>query len=132
MICFDRTREAETLWRLFRDGRNVLMLAPRRIGKTVLLNHLKDTGAEHGFRAVVLDVEGYRDEKGFFRQCCSSIQEELGTGTRVLTAFTQRLKQLLKGGAEGDDWRKWLVNTDWQEFADQFSRAVRQDGRRNP
>ena len=119
MNCFDRTRETDDLWRLFGQGRNLLMLAPRRIGKTVLLNHLRETAGAHGFRAIVLDVEGFREEKDFFRACCAAIQEELSTGRKVMSAFTQRLNQLLQGqsGASGD-WRQWLVQTDWQEFAD--------------
>lgn len=119
MACFDRTQETASLWRQFKDGRNLLMLAPRRIGKTVLLNHLRDTAADQGFRAIVLDVEGFREEKDFFRQCCAAIQEELNTGAKVMTAFSQRLSQMLRGNAGGSgDWRQWLMNTDWQEFAD--------------
>jgi AAA+ ATPase superfamily predicted ATPase len=118
MTCFDRNQEIADLWRHFKNGHNLLMLAPRRIGKTVLLNHLSRTAAENGFRAILLDVEGFREEKAFFRACCSAIQEELSTGTKVLTAFTDRLNQLLRGSAAGGDWRQWLVQTDWQEFAD--------------
>lgn len=119
MPCFDRTQETAALWRQFKDGRNLLMLAPRRIGKTVLLNHLRDSAVEQGFRAIVLDVEGFREEKDFFRQCCAAIQEELNTGAKVMTAFSQRLSQMLRGNAGGSgDWRQWLMHTDWQEFAD--------------
>ena len=121
MTCFDRDQEITDLWCRFRDGHNLLMLAPRRIGKTVLLNQLTRTAAENGFRAILIDVEGYREEKAFFRTCCSAIQEELSTGTKVLTAFTDRLNRLLRGsggGAGSGDWRQWLVQTDWQEFAD--------------
>lgn len=60
MDCFDRDQEAERLWQHFKRGRNVLMLAPRRMGKTVLLERLKEEGERQGFRAIVLDVEGYR------------------------------------------------------------------------
>lgn len=63
MTCFGRTTETAELWRLFKEGRNLLMLAPRRIGKTVQINHLRDTAAEHGFRAIVLEVAGFREEK---------------------------------------------------------------------
>ena len=73
------------------------MLAPRRIGKTVLLNHLREMAAEQDYRAIILDVQGFRDEKDFFRQCCAAIQEELSTGASVMTAFTHRLTQFLRG-----------------------------------
>lgn len=96
------------------------MLAPRRIGKTVLLNHLSETASEQGYRAIVLDVEGFHDEKDFFRQCCAAIQEELSSGTNVMTSFTHRLNKFLGRAAEGSDWRQMLLHTDWQEFADQL------------
>ena len=119
MTCFDRTRETADLWQQFDEGRNLLMLAPRRIGKTVLLNHLRDMAADRGFRAVILDVEGYREEKDFFRQCCAAIQEELSTGAKVMTALGDRLSRVFKGRTEGvGDWRQWLLQTDWREFAD--------------
>lgn len=118
MTCFDRTQETANLWRQFNEGHNLLMLAPRRIGKTVLLNRLRDTAAEQGFRAIVLDVEGYREEKDFFRQCCAAIQEELSTGAKVMTTLGERLSRVLRGNTEGGDWRQWLLHTDWREFAD--------------
>lgn len=74
MTCFDRVNETAELWRQIKDDKNLLMLAPRRIGKTVLLHHLRDTAADNGYRAIVLDVEGFREEKDFFRECCAAIQ----------------------------------------------------------
>ena len=46
MPCFDRTDETKALWSQFQTGRNLLMLAPRRIGKTVLLNLVLETIAK--------------------------------------------------------------------------------------
>jgi AAA+ ATPase superfamily predicted ATPase len=121
MDCFGRENETLELWRRFNNGQNILMLAPRRIGKTMLLNHLCESASKQGYRAIVLDVEGFKTEKDFFRQCCAAIQEELSTGTSVMTAFTHRLTRLLQGSdAEGGDWRQWLMHTEWQEFADQL------------
>ncbi|HOW63440.1 MAG TPA: hypothetical protein P5284_01590 [Candidatus Contendobacter sp.] len=116
MTCFGRSTETAELWRHFKAGRNLLMLAPRRIGKTVQINHLRDTAAEHGFRAIVLEVAGFREEKDFFRQCCATIQEELSTGAKVMTAFSERLSRMLRGQESGD-WRQALLQTDWREFA---------------
>jgi len=119
MDCFDRDREAEKLWRHFKKGRNVLMLAPRRMGKTVLLERLKEESSRHGFRAIVLDVEGYRHQKDFFQQMCASIQEELSGGQALLAALSERLKRAIHGADNlQGDWRNLLLNMDWQIFAD--------------
>jgi hypothetical protein len=117
MDCFDRNRESKTLWRHFRAGRNVLMLAPRRVGKTVLLNRLKDEGEGKGFHAIVLDVEGHRSEKAFFQQMCAAIQEEIGLGQAIVTGLTDRLKRLVHGAETSSDWRQILLSTDWLTFA---------------
>lgn len=118
MFCFDRENECKTLWRNFDEGKNILMLAPRRIGKTVLLNRLREMAPKQKYRAVMFEMAGFRDEKDFFRQLCAAIQEEQSMGKKVLTAFTARLASLVQGRDNpGADWRQWLVQTDWKEFA---------------
>jgi uncharacterized protein len=116
MECFGREQDAAELWKCFEAGDNVLMLAPRRIGKTVLMNHLVATAAANGYRAILLNVEGLQEEKEFFRECCAAIQEELSTGKKVMTALSQRLSQVLLG-SNSADWRTALLQSDWQEFA---------------
>jgi hypothetical protein len=118
MTCFDRDQESARLWRHFKNGKNVLMLAPRRIGKTILLNRLKEESETHGFHAIVLDVEGFRDEKAFFRQMCAAIQEEIGVGQAVITGLTERLKRIVQGAESQGDWRNILLDIDWTVFAD--------------
>jgi len=132
MACFDRADETHELWTRLKEGRNQLMLAPRRIGKTVLLNHLQETADANGFRALVVDVEGFREERDFFRQVCSAIHEEMGTGARVLTTLTERFARLLKGRVEGADWRQWLAQTDWQDFADHLLAHLNDHGEDAP
>jgi hypothetical protein len=128
MHCFDRDEETARLWRYFKRGRNVLMLAPRRMGKTVLLERLKDESDSNGFRAIVLDVEGYRQEKDFFQQMCASIQEELGAGQAILAALTERLRRVVRGADDlQGDWRNLLLNMDWRLFADQLVAQLEED-----
>ena len=133
MIFFDRAQETAAAWRHIREGRNLLMLAPRRIGKTMLLNRLRETAADQQFRAVVLDLEGYREEKDFFRQLCAAIQEELSTGAKVMTAFMDRLKRSIIGGGESiGDWRQLLIKTDGREFADHLLAHLDENGEEFP
>jgi len=117
MDFFDREQELKELWRHFSKNKNVLMLAPRRIGKTTLLHKLAEESGENGFRGVVVDVQGYNDEKDFFQQLCSSIQEEIGTGKGLIATFTNRFKQAVHGDEGIKDWRQLLLHTDWQHFA---------------
>lgn len=127
MDCYNRNQESARLWRHFMNEKDVLMLAPRRIGKTVLLNRLSEESEENGFRAIVLDVEGYREEKDFFRQMCSAIQEETQVGNRVLRALTNRLRRLITGTENQGDWRSILLSIDWSEFADHLLAQLEAD-----
>src|SRR5688572_27713895 len=118
MTCFARDQESARLWAHFVKGKNVLMLAPRRIGKTVLLNRLREESAVKGYRAIVLDVQGFREEKAFFQQMCAVIQEELGLGPSVVAALTEKLRHVVRGAdTTGGDWRQLLLQTDWRDFA---------------
>jgi len=118
VTCFDRDSDSTRLWAHFDKGRNVLMLAPRRIGKTVLLNRLREESEGRGYRSIVLDVQGFREEKAFFQQMCAVIQEELGLGASLLTSFSDKLRLALHGSdATGGDWRQLLLHTDWRDFA---------------
>ncbi len=103
------------------------MLAPRRIGKTVLLNRIKDESSQYGFHAIVLDVEGFSDEKAFFRQMCAAIQEEIGVGQSVLAGLTERLKRIVHGAESQGDWRKILLDIDWNDFADHLLAQLQEE-----
>lgn len=114
---FDRESETAQLFRYFKRDKNVLMLAPRRVGKTELLHRIAKLAEPEGFRAIVFDMEGYREEKDFFQELCSAIQEELGTGASLMATATDRLKKLISGTNQSDDWRQILLKSDWREFA---------------
>ena len=79
---FDRVREQRSLWNRL-DTDNVLLLAPRRVGKTSLMYRLRDTAEQHAFRAVYLSVAGERDELGFVRALYEAITT-LENSTSVL------------------------------------------------
>lgn len=119
MDCFDRDEETRQLWAHFKGGRNVLMLAPRRTGKTLLLERLRNESEAEGFHGIVLDVEGFSEEKDFFRQLCAAIQEDIGIGQSLLAALGGRLKQAIRGTeTAAEDWRQLLLHLDWQLFAE--------------
>lgn len=69
---FDRETEQRRLWEKLETD-NVLMLAPRRVGKSSLLFRLGDTAGENGFRAVYLDVSTVKDEAGFVRALIDAV-----------------------------------------------------------
>lgn len=70
---FDRKRETAELWsRLETD--DILLLAPRRVGKTSLMFHMRDTAAEHGQRAMYISVADAGSESAFVRRLLAEVE----------------------------------------------------------
>ncbi|MEW7009973.1 hypothetical protein [Lentilitoribacter sp. EG35] len=132
MYCYGREVEIKEIWNRIKIDENLLMLAPRRIGKTVILNELQEQAESNNFHAVIVDVEGYHEEKDFFRQCCASIQEELSFGSQLMSSLVGKINAFVTGKEEIGDWRQLLLQTNWDEFADHlFSHMVAQDDQKN-
>lgn len=51
---FDRELDLARIWR--KRENNILLLAPRRVGKTSLLHRVRETADQHGVRAVYVSV----------------------------------------------------------------------------
>ena len=94
---FDRAREQRSLWNRI-DTDNVLLLAPRRVGKTSLMYRLRDTAEQHGFRAVYLSVAGERDELGFVRALYEAIASLKDTASVLERIKAGPLGKLFKRG----------------------------------
>ncbi|MCP3136225.1 ATP-binding protein [Pyxidicoccus xibeiensis] len=90
----DREDELMTLQRLIEEGRNVLLVAPRRSGKTSLLCRLEELLIPR-FRPLRLDVEKYRNVDAFAAEL-----EARASGRR----FIEALKQVRNQG-----WREVLT-----------------------
>ncbi|MCC6620855.1 MAG: hypothetical protein IT385_06350 [Deltaproteobacteria bacterium] len=69
---FDREQEQRLLWQHLRES-HVLMLAPRRVGKTSLLLRLMDAAPEHGFRAISVSVADARGEDDVARKIVAAL-----------------------------------------------------------
>ena len=88
---FDRHREISQFWSDL-DTDNLLLLAPRRVGKTSILRRMEETAGQHGFQALFLDVSDCADEQAFVRRLWSAILE---------TSLGDRLWERIKGSALG-------------------------------
>lgn len=114
---FDREQELDELWYLV-ERDNVLMLAPRRSGKTSLLLHMVDN-PRSGWVGQYVDVEGVASEAQFVARLLSHVYRlkpdgavwaRLGDGikgilSRVGTANAGPFEVKL-GKAIGKDWQE--------------------------
>jgi len=82
---FNRSREQQELWDfLHRD--HVLMLAPRRVGKTSLMRRLAADGPDKGAHAVYCSAADAPDELGFIELLLAAIAR-LDEGVHALEAL---------------------------------------------
>jgi uncharacterized protein len=62
---FNREEETGHLWRTLEEGNHILLLAPRRVGKTSLALRVGSTATKSGWKFVLVDVQGCMDELSF-------------------------------------------------------------------
>lgn len=63
---FDREEEQRRIWARL-ETNNLLLLAPRRVGKTSLMERLKADSGSHGYCTLSVDVSDAADESAFVR-----------------------------------------------------------------
>lgn len=97
-------REAERgeLIRILQGRQSIQMLAPRRVGKTWLMRRVAEDLDRRGWATVFIDVEGMKTEGEVLRALCRAIEAKANWGQWVTGQLTQRLKQIVAGGFEGN------------------------------
>jgi hypothetical protein len=69
---FDRKREIARYWDKLETD-NLLLLAPRRVGKTSIMKTMAGDASQHGFAAVYVDVSDSQSELRFVQKVWSSL-----------------------------------------------------------
>lgn len=127
---FNRNAERRQIWRYFHKQHSLLMLAPRRIGKTALLHQLQQDAEAQGFHAAVCDVEGCSEEKQFFREVCRAIEKAKGANA-LFSSLSSRLNKLLHSSDTAPaTWQQWLMHTDYKDFAEALLEGLNADDTR--
>lgn len=70
---------------------NILLLAPRRVGKTSLLYKLEASAAQHGYRPVFVSVASHEHELAFLQ----ALLEAVAMSTRFRRKVAGRARKLL-------------------------------------
>jgi len=96
-----RPEERDALKARLEGGASILMLAPRRIGKTWLLKQIDIDMTKAGWLCIRIDVESTRTEDEFLRALCEEIERKQDLKKRVLSHFSQRFKQLMLDTSSG-------------------------------
>ncbi len=121
---FDRDQELAELWHLV-ERDSVLMLAPRRVGKTSILLRMRDQPRD-GWQCSFLNVEAVASEAQFMARLLTGLYELEPSGA-LWTRLGEGVRSLLGGiGKIGPielDLTK-AIGRDWQELGDILRRIL--------
>ncbi|MDR3632396.1 MAG: hypothetical protein P4L84_01090 [Isosphaeraceae bacterium] len=112
---YNREEEQRVVWERL-ENNSLLMLAPRRVGKTSLMHRLRDTSHQNGFLATFLSVQDQSLELGFVLKLYEAVGklQKADTVLRRLAdgpfgSFFGRIKKLGPvelAEAPRDEWRE--------------------------
>jgi uncharacterized protein len=88
---FNRKDEIKIVWQRIMSGSNIIVAAPRRVGKTSLLYHLRDNPMAN-FHVIYMITESVNDENEFFKKMYKQLISEL----KVFRRFSSYLKHCTK------------------------------------
>jgi hypothetical protein len=111
---FGRKETTERAWDLFKTS-NLLLLAPRRVGKSSLLNRMKEDGPSKGYNTLYLSVPDAEDELDFIKRLLRGFRDTDWAPGGWLAALKSKLPEdlevvlktsLVELKAKNFDWRK--------------------------
>ncbi len=123
---FDREDDRTRLWERL-DTDSVLLLAPRRVGKTSVLYRMQDEAQAHGFCAVYGTVARHGDELAFIRALYDALdqhQDGRSVVERALAAVGRLLRRV--EALTLRDLTVQLGAGDWRTAGDALLRALRE------
>lgn len=91
---FDREGERKVIWDSLK-GEHLLVLAPRRVGKTSLMYRLKEEAPAEGFRAIYCSAAEATNEVGFIEALVRSVSE-VSEGSAALRELQKANKRWFK------------------------------------
>jgi hypothetical protein len=112
---YTRMQERADIRHHLLQGNSILLLAPRRVGKTWLMHRVEEDMGADGWQTAFCDVEGLANETEFLRHLCQEIEKLGNVWGRVGNQFVQRLKQI--SGGNWSSWQEAIGNLDWKVFS---------------
>lgn len=130
---FNRINEMKAFWRNL-DADNLLLLAPRRVGKTSLMRKMGQDAHTYGFNAVFVDVSDCTDELHFVQRLYSAILDNpLGDGlwSRIKESWLGKtIGRVQKIGGAGFSLEFRPGDAPWTRLGEELADALSKlDGR---
>lgn len=108
---------------------SVLMLAPRRVGKTWLMERVDDDLTREGHLCVRFDASGKGTEQAFLGALCNAIEKQKDLHQAVFDHLKQRLRQVA-GGDVKDSLSQIVGQVDPKTFSECLIESLGRSGRK--
>lgn len=128
-IAHHRLSERQKLKSLLLSRKNILMLAPRRIGKTWLMKQVDEDLDADGWTCIRIEVAGMDTEQKFLSALCERIDQKRGIAGTVKSYLTAKLQQI-KVGKGGDSLAQMIAGVDLRQFSETLMEALNEGHQR--
>lgn len=124
---FDRRVEIDRYWSNLETD-SLLLLSPRRVGKTSAMRKMRDEAEVQGYRAVFVDVSDCASELEFVKRLYQGVLES-GWSDRIWDALSKSrvgkaVGRVGKAGAGGFNLEWKSIEQSWQEVGDELAEAL--------
>jgi hypothetical protein len=134
---FQRNKVIAEIYEALEEGQNLLLSAPRRVGKTSIIQYIKDNPSEE-YYCVYVDTEDVSDSQTFFRVLLKAIFDienkhrflkTIEKAGKKLKGFLSSIENVEVGGVKIDFNDKSDEKLDYYEKFKDFLEKVDLDGR---
>lgn len=134
---FQRDKVIAEIYEALEEGQNLLLSAPRRVGKTSIIHYIKDSPSED-YYCVYVDTEDVSDSQTFFRVLLKAIFDienkhrflkTIEKAGKKLKGFLSSIENVEIGGVKIDFNDKSDEKLDYYEKFKDFLEKVDLDGR---
>ena len=125
---FDRQAEIARYWRGLETD-SLLLLAPRRVGKSSVLRRMNEYADKAGFAAIYVDVSDCADEFRFVERLYTAILEHHGAAERLWNGIKESslgkaIRQIKKAGAAGFSIEFERGGLEWDRIGEELAEAL--------
>ena len=121
---FDREHVIARAWDLLKTS-NLLLLAPRRVGKSSLLNRMKSQAPSKGHHAIYLSIPDAEDELDFVKRLVRALREADGSVGGWIARFKDKLPEDLEFVLKTSLVEMKAKKFDWRMPADQLEALLK-------
>lgn len=92
---FSRAKDEKRLWGQIEQGSHILLLAPRRVGKTSLITHIKNN-PKSGYAVIYVFVQACDSEQTFYEKLLREIyrSEHVGRFDKIKKTLAEKAKSI--------------------------------------